>query len=180
MSERTPSEPSKGIVPGLILIALGLIFLFQNLGWRVFAWDRIWPLFVLGAGVAFLAGYVLGQAHDPGYVFVGTAATLIALFFFTFTFGVIPWRHMDRLWPMFVIIGGLSFFALWAAEGFRDWGVFSTGLLAIVIGVIAFPFTFGLLGRRLALLLVRLWPLLLVLIGVGLLAQFFLGGERRT
>lgn len=42
-------------VLGFILVALGLLFLAGNLGFfRIFRWDYIWPLILIGAGVLLL------------------------------------------------------------------------------------------------------------------------------
>jgi phage shock protein C len=39
---------------GIVLIALGAIFLFSNL-FRFFRWDLVWPLVLIGVGVLLLA-----------------------------------------------------------------------------------------------------------------------------
>jgi hypothetical protein len=44
---------------GITLIALGLVFLLNNLGWlRLAALSRFWPLILIAAGVAFLIGSI--------------------------------------------------------------------------------------------------------------------------
>lgn len=44
--------PSRGVgfFPGIILILLGMVFLFDELFWW-FDWDYVWPLLIVGAGV---------------------------------------------------------------------------------------------------------------------------------
>ncbi len=46
------SQPSRGVgfIPGVILILLGMVFLFDELFWW-FDWDYVWPLLLVGAGV---------------------------------------------------------------------------------------------------------------------------------
>ena len=66
----------------VVLILLGAFLLLNELGVAVPGWDTIWPVFPLAGGLALLAGYIFGQRHEPGRVFVGTAATLVALVFF--------------------------------------------------------------------------------------------------
>lgn len=46
----TTSSRNLAIVPGLILIVAGMVFLFDNLFWW-FDWDYVWPLLLVGAGV---------------------------------------------------------------------------------------------------------------------------------
>lgn len=162
------------IVPGIILILLGFFFLLQQFAPGIFGWDRIWPIFPTVGGIAFLAGWLFSKDHDPGLLFVGTAAILVGLFFFPFSFGFIEWGEMGRWWPAFPIIGGLAFLALFAGGRFRDWGVAGVGCLAILVGLIAFGFTLFSLPRALAATLVQLWPLGLIFLGLIALASAFL------
>ncbi|MFZ5916116.1 MAG: LiaI-LiaF-like domain-containing protein [Chloroflexota bacterium] len=169
MKKRAP-----GIVPGVLLILLGLFFLMQQLAPRLLSWSNIWPLFPTLAGLAFLAGWLFGRERDPGLLFIGTAATLVGLFFFPFSFGLLNWAEMARLWPAFPIIGGLAFLAQFAASRFRDWGAAGVGCLATLVGLIAFGFTLFRLPRPLGDLLLKLWPLGLIFLGLLGLASAFL------
>jgi len=175
------------IVPALVLIVLGLWFLMGNLDVKLPGIDAMWPIFPMGAGLWFLVGYVFDR-RDPGLIFVGLAATLIGAFFFLFTFGIplpvdrmqegVRWSDMDRLWPTFVVIGGLSFLALFLAQPHHEWGVFSVGAVAVIVGCVAFLFTLGRLTGDIGLMLVKLWPLLLVIAGLAALLQAIFGRPR--
>jgi hypothetical protein len=164
-------KSSRPIVPGLILILLGAFLLLRQLAPDILGWDNIWPIFPTLGGLAFLTGWLFSQERDPGLLFVGTAATLVGLFFFPFTFGAFEWGDMSRLWPAFPIIGGLAFLALFAGGRFRDWGAAGVGCVAVLVGVIAFGFTLFRLPRSLGDTLIEFWPLGLILIGlIGLLS----------
>jgi hypothetical protein len=177
------------IFPALVLILLGIWFLAGNLGVRLPGMDALWPIFPLGGGLLALSGYLVNR-RDPGLIFVGLAATLIGAFFFLFTLRVplpvggmqegVRWGDMGKLWPAFVVIGGVSFMALYLAEGKHDWGVFSFGALAVIAGCVAFLFTLGWLAGDIGRLLVKLWPLLLVIAGLAALLQAVLGRPRRN
>ena len=144
---------------GLGLIALGIALLVAQ--W--IGWDEIWPLFPLLAGLSFLGWCVATGFKDGGLAFVGTAATLVGLFFFGFTLGYWEWAEMSRLWPVFPLIGGIAFFALFLAE--RDLGVLAVGCMALIVGLVGLAVTFGFVGSD----IVKLWPLLLIFGGlVGL------------
>lgn len=39
-----------GFIPGIVLILLGMVFLFDELFWW-FDWNYVWPLLIVGAGV---------------------------------------------------------------------------------------------------------------------------------
>jgi hypothetical protein len=155
------------IVAGLVLIGLGAVLLLaQWLGW-----EKIWPVFPLLGGLAFLAGYAASGFKEEGFVFVGTVAVLIGLFFFGFTLGFWEWADMAKLWPVFFLIGGLGFVLLFAVDRKHDVGTLGVGCAAVVVGVVGLAATYGFLGSD----IVKLWPLLLILMGsiglVGAVAQ---------
>jgi hypothetical protein len=143
---------------GLALIGTGAVLLLaQWLGW-----DKIWPLFSLLGGLGFLAGYAVSGFKEEGFVFAGTVAVLIGLFFFGFTLDFWDWAEMAVLWPVFPLIGGVAFFVLFLADRKHDVGVLGVGCAAILVGEVGLAVTYGLLGSD----IVKLWPLLLILMGL--------------
>jgi len=167
------------VIPGLFLILLGIWFLLTNLGIELFSFEKLWPLLIILGGTAFLISWITAPAHDPGLAFAGTAAVLTGAFFLGFTWGVWEWAEMERLWPAFPTIGGFAFLVLWAAGRFREWGLLIPALGGLAVGGVAFLLTFQLLPPDLGPTLLKLWPLLLVLMGVVILAQTLLGRGRR-
>ena len=163
------------IIPALFLILLGIYFLLSELGIGIPGWDRIWPVFPLAGGLAFLGGYVFGSRRDPGLVFVGTAATLVGLWFFFITLGPLEYRDLETWWPVFVLIGSVAFLAQWIAAGFRDWGALFLALVALAVGGAGLAVTLQLLGPETRELLPRLWPVLIVLMGLMMLLRALLG-----
>lgn len=173
---RPPTETRRrwgALVPGLLLVLFGVWFLLDNLGIVTVSIGQLWPIFPLLFGLAMLTG---GATHgrrgrrDEGAVMVGTWATLIGLFFFTFTLGWVSWDAMAQLWPAFVLIGGLGFLLGFLASGLRDWGLFIVGSLAVAFGVLAFFFTFGVFSPTFAAFIVPyLGPIALIVGGIGLL-----------
>ncbi|WP_027894148.1 LiaI-LiaF-like domain-containing protein [Calidithermus chliarophilus] len=71
------------MVGAIILIAVGLIFLLQNLGWL--SWDvwgaigQIWPLILIAVGLDFLLGR---NNRYRGPILLGTAALAVVLVLF--------------------------------------------------------------------------------------------------
>ncbi len=143
---------------GLAFITLGIVLLIAQ--W--IGWEEIWPIFPILGGVAFLVGYAISGFKDSGLVFVGTGATLVGLFLFGFTFGYFEWGEMKTLWPIFPLIGGVAFLALFLAERGRDAGTLGVGCAAMIVGVVGLAVTLGFLGPD----VYKWWPLLLVLLGI--------------
>jgi hypothetical protein len=163
------------IIPALVLILLGFYLLMDQLGIGVPGWDVVWPVLPFAAGLAFLGSYVFGERHDPGQVFVGTAATLVGLVFFFITLGPLEYSDLGTWWPVFVLVGSVAFLAQWAASGFRDWGALFLGLVALVVAGAGLVVTLKLLGPQTSDLLPRLWPVLLILLGLMALLRGLFG-----
>jgi len=143
---------------GLGLISLGIVLVFAQL----IGWEKIWPIFPLLGGMAFLVGYAAGGFKESGLVFVGVGAILVGIFFFGFSLGYFEWGEMATLWPVFLLIGGLAFCALFLADRGRDLGTLGVGCVALIVGVVGLAITFGLVGTD----IVKYWPLLLVFLGL--------------
>jgi hypothetical protein len=156
---------------GLGLIGLGIAFIVA----QVVGWENFWPVFPLVGGLVFFGGYIGSGFKDAGLVFVGTAAVLIGLFFFGFTFGPWEWEEMSRLWPGFPLIGGVAFIALFLAERARDVGALGVGLAAIIVGVVGLGYTHDYVSDD----IVKLWPLLIVFVGLLILVGGLLRMVRR-
>lgn len=180
-------RPSLGIA--IILIAVGSFFLLRELGVfgeRVLDLEELWPGILVLAGAAFLLQFFLGGTRDPGFVFVGTAALLLGLFFFLFTLNVdvssqvgelrgpISWDDMEYLWPVFPMIGGIALVAMSILS--RETDAFWVGAVAVVVGGIALAFTLGLADGTDKV--VKFWPVLLILLGGGILLRQLFGHRQ--
>lgn len=167
------------IVPAVILILIGVFFLLVNLNvLPQLSITQLWPGIVMLVGLAFWLGFIFGRDHEPGLTFVGTILVSVGAFFFLFTlrvnlpgYGVINWGDQGRLWPAYPTIVGIAFVVLWIANRFHDSGVLVPAGILLIVGLAGFGFTLGdVPGLR---DIVRLWPVLLILLGLAVLAQSF-------
>jgi len=95
-----PVVNRKDLVSGVLLIAIGLIFLASNLGTMPEVnFARLWPLIlvVIGAGKLIAPG-------DEGR-WSGVTLILIAAIFLAHNYRVI---RLHDSWPLFIVIAGLS------------------------------------------------------------------------
>jgi hypothetical protein len=171
MSKELSSDKRGNLIGGLILIAIGLWFLLGGLGVNLPDIGRLWPIFPTLAGLAFIAGYFMGSQKEAGLLIPGIGAFLTGLFFFFFTFGIFEWGEMGRLWPVFPLIGGIAFAAVWLADGRKEPGLLIPAGAALAVGIIGLTFTLG--GLSFALI-GAYWPVILIVIGLGILTQNFL------
>lgn len=156
------------------LILLGVYLILNELGVGIPGLDVIWPVFPLAGGLTLLIGHILGWRRDPGGVFLGTAATLIGAAFFFVTLGPLEYADLGAWWPVFVLIGGVAFLAQWAAARFHDWSALFLGMVALIIGGAGLIAALELLGPETSQTLPKLWPILLVIVGLMMLLRALL------
>ncbi len=168
---KTSSADRRGsVLGGLIIIAIGVWFLMSSLGINLPNIGNLWPVFPTLGGLVFLGAYVFGKEKDAGFMIPGVGGFLVGLFFFLFTFGVYEWGEMSRLWPVFPLIGGIAFLAMYLVE--RDGGLLVPAFGGIGVGVVGLLFTMT--GLSLAWL-GTYWPVILIVVGLFILAQNVVG-----
>ncbi|MBN2796144.1 MAG: hypothetical protein JXR88_12105 [Clostridia bacterium] len=97
---------------GIILLAIGFMTLFNNLGFTHFnfALWKFWPFFLIGPGLAFELSYFNHNGPVGLLVPGGILLTYGLLFQFCTFFG---YGHMAYLWPLFIGAVGIGLFQLY-------------------------------------------------------------------
>jgi hypothetical protein len=170
-------ERRRAIIPGLILIIIGIWALLWSLGFEWTRVDMLWPLIVIAGGVSLLLMSLRREHRDSGGVWLGCAAILCGGLFLYITLGPAEWSDLSWLWPAFPVIAGLSWVVAWGVEP-RLVANLVMGLIALVAGVIGFLFTYGWLSAESLQHLGNLWPLIPIAVGLGLIIQFVV--QRRS
>jgi len=155
----------------LTLIVVGVYFLLLKFGLGVPGINRIWPAFPFSGGVFLLSKYFVDRRRDHGLVFWGTGLTLVGLFFFLLTVsGRAPnYSALSDLWPVFVIIAGISFLALWLAQGLANLSVVFLAVAALFFGGGSLLINLDLFGPGMLREIGYLWPTFLIITGLVLL-----------
>jgi hypothetical protein len=171
MKRSAPRYPNKLLVIGTAVLVAGGVLLMVTLGSFTLP-ASLWPLPVLAAGLVFLyLAYVRGRSSR--YILMGMLLTLGGLFFLLVE-TVIGWEALERAWPAFMIITGLSLLA-WGLrlKPKARTAIIVPGLFIAALGVLLFPFSLQRHPGSLAAFVGRWWPLVLVVIGLVLVASFF-------
>jgi hypothetical protein len=151
---------NRSLVPGIILIALGILFLLPN--FVAVRGRDLWPLLMIGAGIVFYVAFFLNRSNF-GLLMPATILTVYgSLFYYCKIEG---WESITTLWPFFMIGPGLGLILMYLF-GKKEPGLLIPAGMLITLGLIF------LLG---ATRFDYLWPALLILAGL-----FVLLGGRRT
>ena len=95
-------ENGHRLIPAVILIGIGVLFLLNNLNVFYFVeWARYWPVILIAIGLVKLVDANTPAGHVAGAIFVGLGAILLGQ-----TLGYLSVRMHD-LWPLFLIGAGL-------------------------------------------------------------------------
>lgn len=133
-------EAKKNI--GVVLVALGFVLLFTGHKLLELGWIGFWPLFILSPGLLFFLDYFNESRRQknpaekkelliPGGFFTGTGLFLLA-----FSLEYLPWSYLGGLWPVFLLLLGLSFCLAFFADR-QDQGLLIPGGFLSLTGVIA-------------------------------------------
>ncbi len=163
MDELRKTSSNRSIVPGMVLIFLGVYFLLQQLEIIDFGWIHVYPLLML-----LIAGRNYHAFRSTGArnaLFWASFFGLPGVFFLLRNFGLLPFWPIETVWPVFVLAAGIGFCALFWMQS-RD-------VVDLFIGVIFFAggiliFANNLLWPQLDLENF-FWPVVLIVIGILLL-----------
>ena len=135
-----------------ILIILGVILLLENFGIVYGAW-MIWPFIPLIIGIGFTILYFRTR-KDLVMLGMGIFIGLNSMFFFYLNFT--GWILLAYLWPVFIILLGLTFLACWLPSRKR-----------VLLYLAVFLTALGLSFIMIFAISSRLWPLSLILGGIS-------------
>ncbi len=158
------SNSKTSLLPGILLIIIGSLLLIHKLNILYFDWPKTYPIVFVAIGIALFASYFFNRNSNS--VFWGTIFTLGGVFFFLRNYHFIDYYYVREVWPVFMMILGIAFIVLFIVRP-QDWGVLIPGGILLILGT-------SFLLRSLHLwhaqeIIRRYWPLLLILIGAGII-----------
>ncbi len=160
------------VVPALLLVALGLIFLLAPseltapLRWAL-AWGAL--------GIGLLARFLLNGRRERGLVFVA------ALILVSIAGGaLVLYQNLDmaQVWPLGLVAAGLALILTFLLERGHERGVVVPGLLLIAAGGVALLFTAQVIKPEVLRAAAAYWPAVFILLALILLPRVFRGNAR--
>lgn len=167
-SARTIRGRAGSRLTGLLLVAVGVWLILSGLGVRMPRVEHAWPVLLIGVGLALLAEAGFGAR---GALFVGVIVTLTGGFLLLFAVGAwgSSWADLNTLWPVFLLIIATAFLTLYLVDEMREAGLLLSVMAIGGTGIVALPFTLGVMRGRFVTQMLRFWPLLAALIILALL-----------
>jgi len=157
--EKIERKDNGAMVPGIILILLGVLFLLPRLG---LDFGNLWPTFVLVPGISLIVFYGFSKNKEKNVGLVIPIVILILSSIFLYYMAAVSWQGIDILWPVFPFIVGLALYVFYYFGDRKLSGVFiSANILA----------GFGILFLVLNLISYNFWPLILVIGGMALILR---------
>jgi hypothetical protein len=172
MREAAPRFPHKILFTGVGLLVLGGVLLLWSLG-RLPSLEALWPLPLILVGLVLLA-LVFVRGYTRLYVPPGMLLVLGGIFFLLHN-TVIPNVKLEEIWPVFMLIGGISIlpFAHKKARSARL-AIIIAAAAIIGLAVIFLPFSLGLVDKSFTEFVLRWWPTMLLLMGALLIITYYI------
>ncbi len=163
------SQRNKSIVPGVVLICVGVILLLRKFGILYLHWRHIYPIVMLGLGLGLF--YSAIGRKDRGSAFPGAILLVLGAFFLLRNFQIFSFDYyfydFRDFWPILLIAVGVGNVVRFYFER-RDWPVMALGLCLVLLGCLFILQTFNAFYWLHA---AKLWPLLLIAAGVALIVK---------
>jgi len=169
-------EKKGSLVPGILLIVIGLWFFARRFLYFTPHWIRIYPVLFILFGI-FLFFETFRRQHS-GALFWGVVFLFLGGFFSLRNFGIIPYFYADEYWPIFLLAVGVGFVGLFAFRP-RDWGVLIPAFLFLFFGVGFSLHTFPGYFWGWERFLENYWPIILILVGLGVFVSGLQGRKKK-
>ena len=156
----------KSILPGLVIIIIGVLLLANNFSRFRFDWAVHFPLILAIIGLLLWINAIIKR--DKGGVFLGTVLFLIGGFYYARNIDLIPYYYFDESWPVIPLAIGIGFIASFIFKP-KEWGVLIPGLIFTLIGVYFMLQEMFYIDSYVIEEVFSYWPVLLIIIGTGIL-----------
>ena len=156
-------------MPGVLLIGFGLWLILDRMHLNA-EFDIILP--VLGGVAGIFLLFEAFRLKSESSIFWGTSILLVSLFFALRNSGAIMYLYPDEYWPIFPLALGLGFLSKFLMRPSR-WGVLIPGVILLMVGVTGALEISGLWYDGWSSMWSYFWPILIILIGVGILFNSF-------
>lgn len=169
-------EKKGSLIPGILFIVIGLWLFARRFFFFTPYWIRIYPIILIFFAV--LLFIETSRRNHSGSLFWGVVLLSVGGFFFLRNFAIIPYFYADEYWPIFLLSLGMGFIALFVLNP-RDWGIIIPAGLFLFFGIGFSLHTFHTYFWGWERFIENYWPMILILIGLGVLIRGFLPPQKK-
>ncbi len=175
--KNNPRFPNKNLILGIILIISGSIILLWQLGFLP-SLGKLWALPMLLSGLFFLY-VVFIKGKSPRYLLPGMFLCLIGTFFILMN-TILTETNLERIWPAFMLITGLSIlpYSLYKKSRKARITIIVPVLAIILLSIIFFLFSLDLVNENFIDFVLAWWPTTIIFTGSLLIIFFFIKKKR--
>jgi len=167
---------NKLLITGIAFILVGIVLLSWTLELfpEFFAWLlSLWPIPLMAAGLILLYFVYLKSKNDR-LILPGMILLLTGIFFLLYN-TIIPEKSLEKIWPAFMDIAGLSLLPYAFKKTYRvRIGLIISAITLIILSIIFFPFSLKLIGSDFIHFIIRWWPVVLILVGLILTLSYWI------
>ncbi len=171
MAKSRPRFPNKFLVFGVLFTLVGAVLLLRSLGFlpRLAA---LWPLLLIVSGMLLLYLVFVVKRGPESYVFLGLILGLGGVVLFLMN-TVLTTVGMERIWPIFMTITGLSLF-MYGMQKHGDARISLTipGAAIVILSFVFLPFSLELMKQSFVRFVTEWWPILFIILGIVLIAIY--------
>jgi len=174
MEKKTSRFPNKLLVIGIVLFLSGGLLLLRTTGYLPGP-EALWPLVLLLFGITLLYMVFIKGASEK-YIFPGMFLTLTGITFLLIS-TVLPVGKLERIWPVFMCIAGLSLipYGLKKRKNARI-ALIVPGVGIVILSMVFLLFSLDLVDAEFLHFATRWWPALFMAGGAAMVAAYIAKG----
>ena len=169
-------EKRKSAGLGILLIIVGALALLRATGRPWLRMDTLWPLLLIVFGLWSAFEGLYRRPRKPDSVWFGVTAILCGVVFLNITLGSGEWGELEWQWPLFPLAAAAGWLAAWVTD-LRQMSNLVACLVSGAVGVLGWLYEHDVLGAQQGRLIASWWPLILIVLGIGWIAQYLV--QRR-
>ncbi|MBN1550938.1 hypothetical protein JW979_05700 [bacterium] len=159
-------KKKNSIMPGIVLITIGIWFLARHWTDSSLFWYRTYPLLMLGfSGFLFLE---TRRRANSGALFWAVALLIVGGFYILRNYGMLEEYYLDEYWPVYMLAAGIAFIVMFIVNP-KEWGVLIPGALLSFFGGTQLLENLDDNYWEYGNYFEEYWPVILIVIGTGVI-----------
>jgi hypothetical protein len=139
MSEENSGSRLALIVPGAVLVLVGLMVVAGTFVPGLISMDKIWPLFMLIPVAIFIVNLAQNGRRAEGVLVPLVILTGLTVYFLWLNYTT--WGNSASTWPVYILLPGLGLFVLYLSN--RATALLIPVSILVGLSVVFFAFTSG-------------------------------------